>query len=265
LYKIGDFSLLAQLSLKTLHHYHEVGLLEPARIDASGYRWYDDHNLERAKLIRRLRAMDFSLPEIGELLLRHQAGREFRELLERKVAEVGRRLKEYRGIDRELRVLLAEEGPAEPVSRFEIEEKHQEDLLVLGTRFKGRYDQIGPTLGRLFRAGWKAYGGHAASLVYDGEYKEDDADIGVAISLKTPLAVPGWETFTLAGGPMVSLLHEGPYEGIGAAYRRLFEYFDARGYTVGRPTREVYLKGPGGLFPRSPKRYLTQILVPLER
>jgi DNA-binding transcriptional MerR regulator len=38
---IGDFSRIAHLSIKTLRHYHEVGLLEPAEIDpSSGYRRY---------------------------------------------------------------------------------------------------------------------------------------------------------------------------------------------------------------------------------
>ena len=38
---IGDFSRASHLSVKTLRHYHEVGLLEPSQIDPdNGYRYY---------------------------------------------------------------------------------------------------------------------------------------------------------------------------------------------------------------------------------
>jgi DNA-binding transcriptional MerR regulator len=38
---IGQFATMTHLSVKTLRHYHEVGLLEPAHVDAgTGYRYY---------------------------------------------------------------------------------------------------------------------------------------------------------------------------------------------------------------------------------
>ena len=40
---IGDFSRASHLSVKTLHHYHEVGLLEPSEVDPdNGYRYYSE-------------------------------------------------------------------------------------------------------------------------------------------------------------------------------------------------------------------------------
>jgi DNA-binding transcriptional MerR regulator len=40
---IGDYSRATHLSVKTLRHYHDVGLLEPSEIDsATGYRYYSE-------------------------------------------------------------------------------------------------------------------------------------------------------------------------------------------------------------------------------
>lgn len=69
LLSIGRFGRLCGLSIGALRHYHELGLLEPARIDAaSGYRSYARSQLDDARLIARLRELDLGLPEIREIL-----------------------------------------------------------------------------------------------------------------------------------------------------------------------------------------------------
>jgi DNA-binding transcriptional MerR regulator len=51
---IGDFSRASHLSVKTLRHYHEVGLLEPAEVDPdTGYRYYSEEQIPIAQVIRR--------------------------------------------------------------------------------------------------------------------------------------------------------------------------------------------------------------------
>jgi len=62
---IGDFSRMTFLSVKTLRHYHEVGLLLPAEVDgASGYRRYAVEQVSTAQVIRRLRELGMSLDEV---------------------------------------------------------------------------------------------------------------------------------------------------------------------------------------------------------
>src|SRR3954447_2578789 len=47
---IGDFSRASHLSVKTLHHYHEVGLLEPTEVDPdNGYRYYSEAQIPIAQ------------------------------------------------------------------------------------------------------------------------------------------------------------------------------------------------------------------------
>jgi DNA-binding transcriptional MerR regulator len=65
----GEFAARTRLGRKALRLYHEVGLLEPARVDPrTGYRWYADGQVRRARLISLLRRLDLSLEEISALL-----------------------------------------------------------------------------------------------------------------------------------------------------------------------------------------------------
>lgn len=66
---IGDFAVMTSLSRKALRHYHEIGILEPAHIDAhTGYRFYDTSQVDHAHIIRRFRSLDMSIPDIKALL-----------------------------------------------------------------------------------------------------------------------------------------------------------------------------------------------------
>ena len=56
---VGDFSRITHLSVKTLRHYHEVGLLEPTTVNSgTGYRYYSADQIPTAQVIRRLRDLE---------------------------------------------------------------------------------------------------------------------------------------------------------------------------------------------------------------
>ena len=66
---IGEFSRLTHLTVKTLRHYHEEGLLIPYAVDGvSGYRRYSVSQVPDALLIGRLRRLDMPLPEVRRVL-----------------------------------------------------------------------------------------------------------------------------------------------------------------------------------------------------
>jgi len=67
--KIGDFSKLAHVTVKTLRYYDELGLLKPVWSDRySGYRFYSLEQLPRLNRILALKDLGFSLEQIRELL-----------------------------------------------------------------------------------------------------------------------------------------------------------------------------------------------------
>src|SRR6202048_5180721 len=66
---IGDFAKATHLTVKTLRHYHETGVLEPAEVDPqTGYRRYRTEQIATAQIIRRFRDLEMPLIEIQAVL-----------------------------------------------------------------------------------------------------------------------------------------------------------------------------------------------------
>jgi DNA-binding transcriptional MerR regulator len=68
LMSIGALARRAGLTAKALRHYDRIGIFGPACVDGSGYRWYTREQLDTARLIARLRAVDVPLDEVRRCL-----------------------------------------------------------------------------------------------------------------------------------------------------------------------------------------------------
>lgn len=66
--KVKEVAALSGVSVRTLHHYDELGLLKPAETTEAGYRIYSDENLAELQQILFYRALGFSLKQIKEVL-----------------------------------------------------------------------------------------------------------------------------------------------------------------------------------------------------
>src|SRR4029453_9061239 len=67
-YPVGKVAELAGVTVRTLHHYDEIGLLSPSERSASGYRRYQEADLEGLQQIRYYRELGFALEEIAGIL-----------------------------------------------------------------------------------------------------------------------------------------------------------------------------------------------------
>jgi DNA-binding transcriptional MerR regulator len=65
---IGELADRAGMSLRTIRHYDEVGLLVPSGRTAGGFRTYTEQDLDRLLVIRRMKPLGFSLEEMADLL-----------------------------------------------------------------------------------------------------------------------------------------------------------------------------------------------------
>jgi DNA-binding transcriptional MerR regulator len=66
--RIGEVAAATGLTVRTLHHYDEIGLLRPAERSESGYRLYSDDDVRRLYRIVAFRRLGLALEEIGALL-----------------------------------------------------------------------------------------------------------------------------------------------------------------------------------------------------
>lgn len=104
---------LAGISVRTLHHYDEIGLLKPAGQSAAGYRLYSREDLERLQQILFFRELEFSLKEIAAILGspgfdRRQALLAHREALLQRKARIERLIAT---VDRTLTAMEREDAP----------------------------------------------------------------------------------------------------------------------------------------------------------
>jgi len=65
---VNEVSRLSGVSVRTLHHYDEIGLLKPAYVATNGYRMYDDTSLKKLQSILLFRELEFPLKEIKNMV-----------------------------------------------------------------------------------------------------------------------------------------------------------------------------------------------------
>ena len=67
-FQIGEAAERAELSLRSVRYYEEMGLVAPESRTAGGFRLYTDEHVDRLQLIRRMKPLGFSLQQMRELL-----------------------------------------------------------------------------------------------------------------------------------------------------------------------------------------------------
>ena len=242
--KIGEFSALAQVSIRTLRHYDEVGLLKPTHVEAqTGYRYYSVSQLPRLHRILALRDLGFPLHRIGDTLEEGVSADALRGMLllrsveqERQVNEETERLNRLKAlihlIDKEGRmssdVIMKEVEPQWIVSLRENIPAYR----VVGQLIGRLYGLLGPLGGE----------GMGVGLLHDPEYKEQDVDVeaGVYVKLRVEAQAP-LRCYQLPAVTVASVVHHGAFNRIGEAYTDLLRWIEANRYHPDGPTRELFL------------------------
>ena len=268
MFSIGEFSKITGFSVKTLRFYHEKGILLPSCVDdETGYRYYDQNSVDRARVVAHLRRMEFPVSRIKEILDQCDDEADLLGYLQRQKHVLEERIQQYQSVVISLDEIISNEREARMAaenSTYEVEEKVLEPMLIAGVRFKGKYSECGKRFAQIGKALGRFISGKLFCLYYDGEYKEDDADIEACMPIRKQVEAEGISVRQLPGGRCLALLHKGPYEQLGRSYSKILQYVKQKGYETILPTREVYLKGPGMLFRGNPKNYLTEIQILLE-
>ena len=109
--RIGEVARRTGLPVKTIRYYCDEGLLQPRARSESGYRLFDEENLAELTIIRSLRAMDVSIPELARILEVRRAGvcncSVLKDSIAAKVESINRRIDELAAMKDELARLLS--------------------------------------------------------------------------------------------------------------------------------------------------------------
>lgn len=140
LFSIGDVAKLFHLSVSSLRHYEEVGLLTPEYIDPnSGYRYYGARQFEVLNSIRYLRALDMPLTEIADFLGNRDVERMEEKLLLQKRTVIAKQA-ELKRIERKIdnRLKMLEDAKCSVFDTVQLTHKKSFRMVWVGDSLKIR-------------------------------------------------------------------------------------------------------------------------------
>lgn len=270
--RIGDFSKLSRVSVKTLRFYDEMGLLKPIEVDRfSGYRYYEFDQLPRLHRILALKDLGFSLDEIGRLIDGDLSGEQLRGMLKLREAEIRQQVAaEAERLERVARWLRQIEQE-DTMSKYDVVIKKIETAKVAAIRgvVPTPADQSAlwmELMGYLDRQ--KAHMiGPPMALYHDPDFKERDWDIEVCMPITDEL-VPGEnvKVYDLPGfGAAACVVHAGPFATIGEAYDAVGKWINENGYQIVGSARELNIRPPEKPGDQNDPSTLTEIQFPVEK
>jgi len=260
--KVGEFARLAQVSIRLLHYYDQLGLLSPAAVDrSSGYRFYAADQLPRLHRILALKDLGLSLEEVARLIDGDVSAEELRGMLLLKQAELRQRVAEEQArLDRVQQRLrfIEQEGTLPDIDvvvkpipalhvlslRRAIKPGHTPHYVFdqggTALRAHGLRDGVESIQGRYHSLYWmKLYAGiQPHRNLFEAAYVVDSAltdDIPVESGGR--MRVRDWP----AVETMACTVHCGADNQRHLAHQALLKWMVLEGYALAGPMREVYL------------------------
>ena len=270
MFRIGDFSKLSLVTVKTLRYYDEIGLLKPVSVDKfTGYRYYSAAQLPRLNYIVALKDLGLTLDEIKTLVNDSLSIVQIKEIFILKQADLRRRVTEEQRRLQQVERLLAGLEREGKMSDYQVVIKKLEPMKIASVRGTvPTYHDIVQLSEKLY----PLYKDHAASITgpflaiyHDMEYMEKDVDIEAAIPVSK--AFPVTEPVTIRELPgadtAATTIHKGPYDMVGEGYQALMKWCEENGYELDGPDREIYLTSPADT--QDPSEWVTELQQPVKK
>lgn len=244
---IGEFARLTHLSVKTLRHYHDVGVLPPAGIDArTGYRRYGTDQVDAAHLVRRLRDLEMPLAEVRRVLdapdeqTRNASVVDHLRRMEARLASTQQAVASLRAL------LEAAGGPVE------VHHRHVPPTPSLSLSAHVDKDDVGAWCARTFArleralAASGARPGGPSGALYSQKFFEQSCGRVVAfVPTRTPVDAPeGVDALEVPEALLAVAVHRGPFEELDRTYGALGTHVAHNGLGTPGPVREHYLVSP---------------------
>ncbi|HEX2623071.1 MAG TPA: MerR family transcriptional regulator [Phototrophicaceae bacterium] len=249
--KIGDFSKICQVSIKSLRHWDSLDLLKPAQIDPqSGYRYYTIDQLAQVNRILALKTMGLGLPQIADLLRDDLTPDQIRAMLRLKQAELQQQMEQAAGMLTVIESRLKQIETQGNLPNYEASLKAIPPLTILAI-----HETI-PHMQRLVEVLYETYPYARQKdncnllAVFHGEsFVEDmiDTEIGFPVEGGQglhPIPLSEGRTMKVAHLPPVELMactvHHGKWMTLAEGYIFIGQWIDRNGYQIVGPGREVF-------------------------
>ncbi len=269
-FKIGEFSKLCQVTVKTLRHYEQIGLLIPFEVDEwTGYRYYDIGQLRKMTRIIYLKNLGFNLEEITELF---ENNKEYpdRELIKIKIERCKTEIE--RLMWRQTELVRLESTLQQQESRMEkvFEKSLPARIFATHRRMIDSYQElfnlcpnvIGPEMHRL---GCEC---PEPQYCFTVEYNEDYG-VDIDIEYFEAVARKGKDSDLIKFKELpevpvaLCISHHGAYEKLPETFAELYAYVEANGYEARDRARFCYIDGIWNK--ESVDEWLTEIQLPVKQ
>lgn len=267
--KIGEFSKMMQVTVKTLRYYEQKGLLLPYEVDEwTGYRYYSIYQMQRLNIIRGLQQQGFTLEEIKELL---EDGEQMPSIdqLTQKIEEtehqlqllVKRRNQLLKWLDSHKQIKTMEKVNIQSLPEI-IVASHREIIPNYDSLGALCVNKIGPEMQRL---GCKCPPpGYCFTIEHNKEYRSTDLDIEYCEQVEKMGKDSNIIQFKHlpAVEKALCIKHLGPYERFHESFAEAFRYMEEKGYKPIGHTRICYIDGVWNKD--NPEQWLSIIQIPIE-
>ena len=146
-----------------------------------------------------------------------------------------------------------------------------EPQLVIGTRKKGYYREIGEILPKIYEyaskkgavfSGMPIFICHESPEEMEEANKTGNADIEIAVPIENKIEeTDEMQCYILPGGKMAKIIHKGPYEACEVTYNELFAWIEKNNKSITGPIREVYINDPREV---GTENTITEIYAPID-
>jgi len=246
---IGDFSRATHLNIKTLRHYHRIGLLVPSDVDpTTGHRRYTSDQIPTAQIIRRFRALEMPLEEIGAIVKTTDLAVR-NELITNHLFRLEATLARTQDAAASLRDLLEPPTAATPVT---IEHRRIAATTAAGVSevidVKDASAWYQGALGELYALlnAEKIAPSASAGAIYSNELFSQHRGQATAFvpCVESVRETGRTKSLVLPEVELAVAVHEGDHSDVDLAYGALATYVTDHALAIEGPIREYYLVGP---------------------
>jgi DNA-binding transcriptional MerR regulator/effector-binding domain-containing protein len=245
---VGDFSRATHLSVKTLRHYHQVGLLEPATVNPdTSYRYYSAGQIPTAQVIRRLRDLEMPVADVKAVLAAPDAAARG-ALIAAHLNRLEAQLAQTRTVVESLRNLLQ---PPDGPTAIEHRSVPATAAAAIGA-VVDRADvlawwqgALGELLATVRAQGLRATG--PSGGVFASELlQQDRGQVTVFIPMSDRVRPIGRVTsLVIPAAELAIISHHGSLADADLSYAKLGSYAITHEISIDGPLREYYLRGAG--------------------
>ena len=250
--RIGQFSKICQVSIKTLRYYDELDLFSPVNVDPiNDYRYYSVDQLPRLNRILALKDLGFPLEQIASLMEQDLSSEELRRMLDLRKTQLEGQIDEMQMQLAQVEIRIQRIEKEGKMPEYEIVLKTVEPVLVAARRVViPSNEQVPKYLTPAFDEAYMFLNSSPVKITGPGIaiwYTPVEAKTDEIVDAAFPIEKPLEETdeikmHTLPQEYVASVIHQGDFADFLDCYGALLKWIEANNYKITGPFREVYHK-----------------------